>query len=139
MLASWRVTLAPCFSNKRLRSGFCCRADALQSHANGGKDNDKNKLKKKVVIVGSGWAGLGAAHHLCNQGFDVTVLDGSPDDVGIRGNETRFSFFLFFAFYYRNGNLGFADAKSFHTNPIVKDVDLIAEYDNFTIHVALES
>lgn len=25
------------------------------------------KKKKKVVVVGSGWAGLGAAHHLCNQ------------------------------------------------------------------------
>ncbi|KAF2322694.1 hypothetical protein GH714_028774 [Hevea brasiliensis] len=44
--------------------------------------------RKKVVIVGSGWAGLGAAHHLCNQGFDVTVLDdgndfGNPDDVAV--------------------------------------------------------
>jgi heterodisulfide reductase subunit A-like polyferredoxin len=103
MLASWRVTLAPCFYNKRLRSGFCCRADALQSHANGGKDNDKNKLKKKVVIVGSGWAGLGAAHHLCNQGFDVTVLEGSPDDVGIRGNETRFPSFCSLRFIIETG------------------------------------
>ncbi|XP_059460347.1 uncharacterized protein LOC132189608 isoform X2 [Corylus avellana] len=87
MLASWRVTLAPCFSDKRLRSGFCCRADALQSHANGGEANGqmKKKKKKKVVIVGSGWAGLGAAYHLCNQGFDVTVIEGSPEDVGIRG------------------------------------------------------
>ncbi|KAK9287102.1 hypothetical protein L1049_015513 [Liquidambar formosana] len=66
---------------------------ALQSQSNGGQN-------KKVVIVGSGWAGLGAAHHLCKQGFDVTVIeDGGgggddsgtknmsacPDDVGIRG------------------------------------------------------
>ena len=26
------------------------------------------------------------------QGFDVTVLEGSPEDVGIRGNETCFQF-----------------------------------------------
>ncbi|KAG2706062.1 hypothetical protein I3843_05G076800 [Carya illinoinensis] len=84
MLATWKVSLVPCFPSSRYRSGFCCRADALQSHATGGQDNKENK-KKKVVIVGSGWAGLGAAHHLCNQGFDVTVLEGSPDDVGIRG------------------------------------------------------
>ncbi|KAF5449016.1 hypothetical protein F2P56_029505 [Juglans regia] len=84
MLATWKVSLVPCFPRSRYRSGFCCRADALQSHATGGQDIKENN-KKKVVIVGSGWAGLGAAHHLCNQGFDVTVLEGSPDDVGIRG------------------------------------------------------
>ncbi|CAN6481069.1 unnamed protein product [Victoria cruziana] len=31
---------------------------------------------RKVVVVGTGWAGLGAAHHLCKQGFDVTVIGG---------------------------------------------------------------
>nr|POF05412.1 15-cis-phytoene desaturase, chloroplastic/chromoplastic [Quercus suber] len=90
MLAcSWSVTsLAPYLSNKRYGTGFSCKAIDLQSHANGDQDNEikkKKKKKKKVVIVGSGWAGLGAAHHLCNQGFDVTVLEGSPEDVGIRG------------------------------------------------------
>ncbi|KAM4089439.1 hypothetical protein ACB094_07G151800 [Castanea mollissima] len=88
MLArSWSVTtLAPYLSNKRYGTGFCCKATDLQNHAKGDQDNDiKKKKKKKVVIVGSGWAGLGAAHHLCNQGFDVTVLEGSPEDVGIRG------------------------------------------------------
>ena len=72
MLAStWSVTLlAPCLSNKRYRSGFYCKADAIQSHANGDQDDKK---KKKVVIVGSGWAGLGAAHHLCNQVFSFSL------------------------------------------------------------------
>ncbi|XWS67713.1 hypothetical protein CRYUN_Cryun04dG0029200 [Craigia yunnanensis] len=73
------------------RVGFFCRADSVQAHANGGdKNNKSDDKKKKVVVVGSGWAGLGAAHHLCNQGFDVTVLDGgdglgSPDNVVIQG------------------------------------------------------
>ncbi|KAF3787036.1 Phytoene dehydrogenase [Nymphaea thermarum] len=31
---------------------------------------------RKVVVVGTGWAGLGAAHHLCKQGFEVTVIGG---------------------------------------------------------------
>ncbi|KAL0422929.1 UNVERIFIED_CONTAM: hypothetical protein Slati_3315800 [Sesamum latifolium] len=73
------------------RRGFCCRAEDQSVSAVTERQN-----KKKVVIVGSGWAGLGAAHHLCKQGFDVTVLEGgyelgpktkslSPDDAGIRG------------------------------------------------------
>ncbi|CAK9134563.1 unnamed protein product [Ilex paraguariensis] len=65
-----------------------CTAQDQQSHVNG-------QQKKKIIVVGSGWAGLGAAHHLCKQGFDVTVLEGgygiesnkmslSPDEIGIR-------------------------------------------------------
>lgn len=68
--ACWRVTMTlattttvGCFS-PRYGSGFRCRADALPGHANGGPNGKK---KKKIVVVGSGWAGLGAAHHLCNQ------------------------------------------------------------------------
>ncbi|XVF67966.1 hypothetical protein PTKIN_Ptkin10aG0164600 [Pterospermum kingtungense] len=86
-MSKW-LTLTPFMSNRySKRVGFSCRADSVQPHANGGVDNNK---KKKVVVVGSGWAGLGAAQHLCNQGFDVTVLDGgdglgSPDNVGIQG------------------------------------------------------
>ncbi|MGK7945365.1 MAG: FAD-dependent oxidoreductase [Microcystaceae cyanobacterium] len=33
---------------------------------------------KKVVIVGAGWAGLGATYHLVQQGYDVTLLEASP-------------------------------------------------------------
>ncbi|OMO92711.1 Amine oxidase [Corchorus olitorius] len=73
------------------RNGFFAKAVSVQPHANGEQNNNKsNGNKKKVVVVGSGWAGLGAANHLCNQGFDVTVLDGgdglgSPDNAGIQG------------------------------------------------------
>ncbi|GAV77241.1 NAD_binding_8 domain-containing protein [Cephalotus follicularis] len=74
----------PCLSH-RYRNNFCCKAQTSQNYVNG-----DHKKKKKVVIVGSGWAGLGAAHHLTNQGFDVTVLDGgngfgNPDDISIQG------------------------------------------------------
>ncbi|CAI5999597.1 unnamed protein product [Closterium sp. NIES-64] len=56
---------------------------------------------RKVVVIGAGWAGLGAAHHLTKQGYDVTLLEagrqpgglvagwrsdkGKPVEVGIHG------------------------------------------------------
>lgn len=126
--ACWMVTtLAPtttvgCFS-PRYGSGFRCRVDALPDHANGGPNG-----KKKIVVVGSGWAGLGAAHHLCNQvclcslthsfflyssvcfifigilsqGFDVTVLEG--DDNGFGGLDDvgirgNYAIYMFFFFF----------------------------------------
>ncbi|KAH6777073.1 hypothetical protein C2S52_007495 [Perilla frutescens var. hirtella] len=72
------------------RRRLCCRAQEQAIPLT------ERQNKKKVLVVGSGWAGLGAAHHLCKQGFDVTVLEGgyelgwktkslSPDDAGIRG------------------------------------------------------
>lgn len=76
------------------RNGFCCRAEEQQTTVN--IPTQIKKKKKKVLVVGSGWAGLASAHHLSKQGFDVTVLEGgyefgsksmsfSPEDVGIRG------------------------------------------------------
>ncbi len=29
----------------------------------------------KIVVVGAGWAGLGATYHLAQQGYDVTLLE----------------------------------------------------------------
>ncbi|KAH7690045.1 Phytoene desaturase (zeta-carotene-forming) protein [Dioscorea alata] len=58
-------------------------------------DADHPSEKKKVVVVGSGWAGLASAHHLTKQGFDVTVLgsgNGPAEEVGMRG----------FRYAYRN-------------------------------------
>ncbi|XP_050231643.1 uncharacterized protein LOC126680549 [Mercurialis annua] len=89
MLACWRFGFTPCIASKGYQNKFSCRsAETHQIHVDSIGDYSNNK--KKVVIVGSGWAGLGAAHHLSNQGFDVTVLEdangfGSPDDVGIQG------------------------------------------------------
>lgn len=69
MLASLRAAPTLCLSKRRYRNGFCCRASTLQSNANGDRNstNNNGKNKKKIVVVGSGWAGLGAAHHLSKQ------------------------------------------------------------------------
>ena len=37
----------------------------------------------KVVVVGAGWAGLGATYHLAKQGYDVTLLEASPQPGGL--------------------------------------------------------
>lgn len=38
---------------------------------------------KRVMIVGAGWAGLGATYHLIQQGYDVTLLEASPNLGGL--------------------------------------------------------
>ncbi|KAF4382449.1 hypothetical protein G4B88_011401 [Cannabis sativa] len=95
LVTNWRLTVTVPLP-QTLKSFYprygtrvrCVAGEALPDHINGG--SNEKKRKNKVVVVGSGWAGLGAAHHLCNQGFDVTVLDGDNgfgglEDVGIRG------------------------------------------------------
>ncbi|KAJ4963541.1 hypothetical protein NE237_023480 [Protea cynaroides] len=68
MGACWMVN--SCFTYGT-RIGLRCMAsdDALRNHGN------QQRNRKKVVVVGSDWAALGAAHHLCKQGFSVTVLE----------------------------------------------------------------
>jgi uncharacterized protein with NAD-binding domain and iron-sulfur cluster len=39
--------------------------------------------KPRVVVVGAGWAGLGATHHLAQQGYDVTLLEAGPHPGGL--------------------------------------------------------
>jgi uncharacterized protein with NAD-binding domain and iron-sulfur cluster len=39
--------------------------------------------QKKVVVVGAGWAGLGAAYHLVQQGYDVTLLEAGSYPGGL--------------------------------------------------------
>jgi uncharacterized protein with NAD-binding domain and iron-sulfur cluster len=40
-------------------------------------------LNKKVVVVGAGWAGLGATYHLAKQGYDVTLLEAGSYPGGL--------------------------------------------------------
>ncbi|MGB3204015.1 MAG: FAD-dependent oxidoreductase [Crinalium sp.] len=39
--------------------------------------------KPKVVVVGAGWAGLGATYHLASQGYDVTLLEAGNYPGGL--------------------------------------------------------
>ncbi len=39
--------------------------------------------QKKVVVVGAGWAGLGATYHLAKQGYDVTLLEAGAYPGGL--------------------------------------------------------
>ncbi|ERM96271.1 hypothetical protein AMTR_s00001p00161700 [Amborella trichopoda] len=73
----------PCSSNflRRFNGGrevgaLGFRADTLETYRANEVESEAAK-KKKVVIVGSGWPGLGAAHHLSKQGFDVTLLQAT--------------------------------------------------------------
>ncbi len=42
-----------------------------------------NSSQKKVVVVGAGWAGLGAAYHLSKQGYAVTLLEAGAHPGGL--------------------------------------------------------
>ncbi len=39
--------------------------------------------KKRVIVVGAGWAGLGATYHLAKQGYDVTLLEAGAYPGGL--------------------------------------------------------
>lgn len=39
--------------------------------------------QKRVVVIGAGWAGLGATYHLAQQGYDVTLLEAAPYPGGL--------------------------------------------------------
>ncbi|MBW4607490.1 MAG: FAD-dependent oxidoreductase [Hassallia sp. WJT32-NPBG1] len=39
--------------------------------------------QKRVVVVGAGWAGLGATYHLAKQGYDVTLIEAGANTGGL--------------------------------------------------------
>lgn len=41
------------------------------------------RSSRKIVVVGAGWAGLGATHHLAKQGYEVTLLEASSFPGGL--------------------------------------------------------
>ncbi|MEL6580785.1 MAG: FAD-dependent oxidoreductase [Cyanobacteria bacterium J06621_12] len=38
---------------------------------------------KKIIVIGAGWAGLGATSHLAKQGYDVTLLEAASHPGGL--------------------------------------------------------
>ncbi|MGK7915674.1 MAG: FAD-dependent oxidoreductase [Prochloraceae cyanobacterium] len=46
-------------------------------------NNLEKSPNKRVVVVGAGWAGLGATYHLAKQGYDVTLLEAAPYPGGL--------------------------------------------------------
>eukprot|EP01023_Acetabularia_acetabulum_P049350 TRINITY_DN5265_c0_g1_i2.p1 TRINITY_DN5265_c0_g1~~TRINITY_DN5265_c0_g1_i2.p1 ORF type:complete len:546 (-),score=110.46 TRINITY_DN5265_c0_g1_i2:337-1974(-) len=41
------------------------------------------KSSPKIAVVGAGWGGLGVTYHLASQGYDVTLIDASPNPAGL--------------------------------------------------------
>ncbi|MGD2182328.1 hydroxysqualene dehydroxylase [Lusitaniella coriacea] len=39
--------------------------------------------QKRILVIGAGWAGLGATHHLAKQGYNVTLLEASSHPGGL--------------------------------------------------------
>ncbi|BBM99034.1 hypothetical protein MPTK1_1g18160 [Marchantia polymorpha subsp. ruderalis] len=63
--------------------GLSIRSEAEARTESGSSAEQDRGDKKKVVVVGAGWAGLGAAHHLSKQGLDVTLLEAGPQPGGL--------------------------------------------------------
>ncbi|MCL6436911.1 MAG: FAD-dependent oxidoreductase [Leptolyngbyaceae cyanobacterium HOT.MB2.61] len=43
----------------------------------------QNSQNLRVIVVGAGWAGLGATYHLAKQGYDVTLLEAGAYPGGL--------------------------------------------------------
>lgn len=81
------------------------RKSILKIHTNMTTDQ-----KPRVIVVGAGWAGLGATDHLVSQGYEVTLLEagaypgglvagwqtagGRPVEAGIHGFWYPYKIFL---------------------------------------------
>ena len=55
---------------------------SMRSHgwqsARQSSDKSREVPRPRVAVVGAGWGGIGAAKALCENGCDVTLLDGAP-------------------------------------------------------------
>ena len=58
------------------------RAIAARAAAPSPSSSSSSPSKPRVAVVGGGWAGFGAAHHLTKQGWAVTLLDAAGDPGG---------------------------------------------------------
>jgi uncharacterized protein with NAD-binding domain and iron-sulfur cluster len=76
------------FQHRRAREVRSVKA-LVSAESNGtSAPGHEGKTKKSVVIVGGGWAGFGAAKHLSEQGYAVTLLDASPNPGGLSAGWT---------------------------------------------------
>lgn len=46
-------------------------------------NSERMSEQKRVIVVGAGWAGLGATYHLAQQGYDVSLLEAGPYPGGL--------------------------------------------------------
>ena len=66
--------------SKGIQQKLTCTRNRIIARAS---SHDGRGQKKSVVIVGGGWAGFGAAKHLVDQDFDVTLVDASSQPGGL--------------------------------------------------------
>lgn len=69
--------MAPFVTAASLGAPSRSRATRLSATANG------NAAAPRIVVIGGGWAGFGAAKHLADQDFEVTLLDASRNVGGL--------------------------------------------------------
>ncbi|MFH1478580.1 MAG: FAD-dependent oxidoreductase [Candidatus Omnitrophota bacterium] len=79
--------------------------------------------KKKIAVIGGGCAGLAAALHMIEKGYDVSIFEKEPDAGGICGGAKL------------NGNIYEYGPHIFHTidKDILSDIKSIAGDDMFCI------
>ncbi len=56
--------------------------NSLNQNLNADINSEMNSPKKKVIVVGAGWAGLSAAVTLAQNGVEVTLLEAAPKAGG---------------------------------------------------------
>lgn len=80
---------SPAASTSSSASGSTASAPAPSSVGSSSAAKEGGGGKKKVLVVGGGWAGFASLKHLAEQGYDVTLLDASPNPGGLAGGWTR--------------------------------------------------
>ena len=65
------------------------RARALTRVAASATASARANAISKVVVIGAGWGGIGAAKSLCEAGADVTLVDVQDDPTGATPTLTK--------------------------------------------------
>jgi chemotaxis response regulator CheB len=78
-------------SGARVARKRCARppARALTRVAASTTASAPSKAISKVVVIGAGWGGIGAAKSLCEAGADVTLVDVQDDPTGATPTLTK--------------------------------------------------